>query len=286
MNTKKVLYNALASQLEAKKADCERYNNEIHTPAFETLRESVKEWFISKINTKFEKFEFTGDQITLNTSGDNWRGDVNIRIRGWSSENRYTELDWNGDTINSKETLSLLDKAILIGEMATNFHLIENKFRINWYPQYLKITDEKNEYNKSYDELKTALKSLENEIRQDTIESMKQIGFEIKSFKPYVYTDYDYIDNERKFYIKERLKDIPVQISRSKYDKVYASGFKILSKKGNKYKVEIYRENNMRTYDILEKKFDDFVDKVAHWESYEADEKKNNANERLSKENN
>jgi hypothetical protein len=286
MNTKQILYNALVSQLEAKKIDCERYNNEIYTPAFETLSENIKEWFTSRINTRFKKFEFTGEQITLNMLDDSWRGDVSVRMRGWGSDGRYMEMDWSGDSVSSNGNLSSIDRAMLIGEMATNFHLIENRFRTDWHPQYLKMIDEKNEYTKSYDDLKTALKSLENEIKQDTVESMKQIGFEIKSFKPYVQADYEYVNNKRKYYIKERLQNFSIQTGRSKYETTYATGFKVLSKKGNKYKVEIYRENNMRTYDILEKKFDDFIDKVAYWETHEADKNKNNANERLNKENN
>lgn len=285
MNTKQILHNALSSQLEAKKAEYEKYVDEVYTPAFEVLSESIKEWFTNKINAKFEKFEFTGDGITINSTNDSWRGDINIKMRGWSPDNRYIELDWSGDSI-SKNNLMPIDRAILIGEVATNFHLIDNRFNTDWYPKYLAIAKDKDECYENYNELKSALNNLKNEIKQDAVESMKQIGFELKSFKPYFSIDFEFDDdNKRKYYLKERRKDISLQIGRSQYDITYIRGFKVIGKKGNKYKVEIYKDDNTRTYDVLEKKFDTFIDNVINWETCEADRHKDQANERLNREN-
>ena len=53
-------------------------------------------------------------------------------------------------------------------------------------------------------------------------------------------------------------------------------GYKVLSKKGNKYKLEVYRDGTTapQIYDVLEKKFESFVNDVANWEFEAADRRK------------
>ena len=94
---------------------------------------------------------------------------------------------------------------------------------------------------------------------------MKQIGFEITSFKKVINCSYDNV-------LVEGQKSIQIQYGRSQYDTTYITGFKVLGKKGNKYNIEIYRESSpSRIYNILEKKFDNFIDQVCEWEHREAD---------------
>jgi len=276
MNTKQILYNALTSQLEVKKTECETYHSEVYEPSFEILSESIKEWFTSKINSKFTKFEFTGDKIIFNTDdSSSWR-DVSFVMRGYGEKN-YVELDWNGENAQSSAQSSI-DKGILIGELATNFYLVEDRFKTDWYPTYQSITDAKREYFKSHGELESALRNLKNEIWIDSIDAMKKIGFEIKSFKPDISLDWDYVNNERVYRIKTDDKKIQLQVGRSQYETAYISGYKILGKKGNKYSVEAYREGygleKTRTYEVLEKKMEDFVNRVNSWENRDADELK------------
>jgi hypothetical protein len=281
MNTKQILYNALTTQLEVKKTECDTYNNEVYTPAFDELSESISEWFTSKINSKFVGFEFTGDKITFNTdNSSSWR-DVSFVIRGWDA-NKYVELDWSGENAQSSNQ-STINKGILIGELATNFHLVENRFKTDWYPAYVNIINARREYFKDYENLESALRNLKNEIWNDSVESMKQIGFEIKSFKPNTSLDWEYGDNsERTYKIKICSKSFSLQYGRSQYDTTYVNGYKILGKKGNKYNVEVYREGDLyvRNYDVLEKKMEDFINKVNTWENRDADETKKKVEER------
>ena len=243
MNTKQILYNALTSQLEVKKSETEKYHNEVYTPSYETLGESIKEWFTSKINAKFEKFEFTGDKITLNVDqNSSWRN-IDVVMRGWDPKNISVELDWNGESAKSTEP-STIDKGILIGALATNFHLIENIYKNDWFPAYQNIVNAKKEYLKDYENLDKALKNLNNEIWTDSVESMKQIGFTIKSFKPDVSLDWEYGNNSERIYkIKTHNKAFNLQHGRSMYDTTYINGFKVLGKKGNKYSVEVYKDD-------------------------------------------
>ena len=107
---------------------------------------------------------------------------------------------------------------------------------------------------------------------------MKEIGFEIKTFKPQYSLDWDYDknDNSKRIYnIKTDPHSIKIQYGRSQYDTCYISGFKVLSKKGNKYNVEVYRDGYPnRTYNVLEKKFESFIEDVASWEYKQADKRK------------
>jgi len=283
MNTKQVLYNALASQLEIKKTECDTYYDEVYTPAFENLSESIKEWFTNKINSKIEKFDFTGDKIILNTdSNSSWR-DVSFVMRGWDENGRYVELDWSGDSAKTNEQTSI-DKGILIGELATNFHLVENRYKTDWFPTYQNIVNARKEFDKSYEDLDRALRNLKNEIWNDSIESMKQIGFEIKSFKPKHILDWDYNGGDRKYYVKVEPTRMKIQYGRSEYDSTYINGFKVLGKKGNKYQVETYREgsNTNNTFNVLEKKMDDFINRVNVWENRDADDTKEKVEKRYA----
>jgi hypothetical protein len=111
---------------------------------------------------------------------------------------------------------------------------------------------------------------------------MKQIGFEIKSFKPNTSLDWEYGDNsERTYKIKTCNKIFSLQYGRSQYDTTYVNGYKILGKKGNKYNVEVYKEgDSVRNYNVLEKKMEDFISKVNSWENREADETKEKVEKR------
>ncbi len=52
----------------------------------------------------------------------------------------------------------------------------------------------------------------------------------------------------------------------------------MLGKKGNKYSVEVYREGApTRTYDVLEKKFESFIEDVNRWEYEESNRRSEKA---------
>lgn len=281
MNTKQILYNALQVQLEAKKAECETYDEEIYKPAFQQLGDDVKTWFTSNIQTEFNDFSFNGDNITLDNENERWR-EISFKMRGWSSENSYVEFDWSSGNVSRKNKLAI-QKAKLIGELASKFDMIDDQYRNNWYPAYKELNKNQNDVWETHNALKLALNNLRNEIRIDSVEAMKQIGFEIKSFKPYYSIDWGYANDERVYKIKTDTHKIKIQHGRSQYDTSYVKGFKVLGKKGNKYEVDIYLEgDNRRTYNVLEKKMDDFINNVVEWESTQADSRKKDIEERYN----
>jgi hypothetical protein len=75
-----------------------------------------------------------------------------------------------------------------------------------------------------------------------------------------------------------------MQYGRSQYETIYVSGFKVLGKKGNKYNVEVYREGSpTKTHDVLEKKFESFLNDVLHWENEAAEKNKTYTQQRFDK---
>ena len=105
---------------------------------------------------------------------------------------------------------------------------------------------------------------------------MKEIGFEIKSFKSDVTLNWDYKGSEKTYFVDTRKHSERLQFGRSQYDTIMVNGYKVLGKKGNKYKLEVYRDgaNAPQIYEVLEKKFEMFVDNVNQWETNLADNRK------------
>ena len=295
MNTKQVLYNAISAQLEAKKIEAEKYDTEVYHVNTDTLISKVCDYFSNKVGG-FDAFHFTGSNIKLELSS-NWYDRIEIGVHSsWRDEKenatREIKVEWNSGNFSNKENSNNKGGASyikLLNSVYNNFDEIVDKYLNEWYPEYLNNESEHNKAWKEHNDLKYALDKLREEIKQDSIEAMKQIGFEIKSFKDDVCLDWDYKDSDREYKIATRKRSIQLQHGRSQYDTTYAHGFKVLGKKGNKYKVEIYREDDQpaRTYDVLEKKFESFIEDVCRWEDNEANKRKEKAerdyNDRLKK---
>jgi hypothetical protein len=275
MNTKQILYNALKSQLDVKKADCDKYDEEIVTIAHNQLVDKVSNWF--KTNTEMTSTAvFTGERIEFEYGSWNRRIDVSIRSNWDNSGKRYIELGWNSGTYKTSEVDSVYLRYLKdLSIIANNLNVVEPQL-FEWRKEYKQIESDRAKYCTEYIELKRALDNLNTEINKDTREAMKEIGFEIKSFKSDVTLNWDYKGSEKMYFIDTRKHSERLQYGRSQYDTMSVYGYKVLSKKGNKYKLEVYRDgaNTPQTYEVLEKKFEMFVDSVNDWESRSADARK------------
>jgi hypothetical protein len=279
MNTKQVLYNAIAAQLEAKEKEANHYTDEVYNPATNDLKSTILNYFEHNVGG-FSSFNFTGTNIRLEL-GSSWYDRVEITIpNSWREENNEVKLEWNSGNFSYKDNAKE-NYLRLLNKVYSKFEEITNKYLNEWYPTYISIENKHNEAWKEYKELKSALDNLQREITEDSKEAMKKIGFEIKSFKPRHTLDWQYVGDERKYSIAETKHNIKLQTGRSQYDTMYANGFKVLGKKGNKYKIEVYREgNDSRIHDVLEKKFEYFIDNVNEWENRQADVEKQKVKER------
>jgi ribosomal protein L23 len=275
MNTKQILYNALKSQLDAKKADCDKYDEEVVTIAHNQLVDKVSNWF--KTNTEMTSTAvFSGEKIEFEYGSWNRRIDVHIRNSWDGSNTRYTELSWNSGTYKTSEIDSVYLRYLKdLSIIANNLPIVETQL-LDWRKEYKQIESDRAQFCTEYIDLKRALDNLSTEINRDTRETMKEIGFEIKSFKSDVTLNWDYKNSEKAYFIDTRKHNERLQFGRSQYDTIMVNGYKVLGKKGNKYKLEVHRDgaNAPQIYEVLEKKFEMFVDSVNDWENRSADARK------------
>jgi len=275
MNTKQILYNALKSQLDAKKADCDKYDEEVVIIAHNQLVDKVSNWF--KTNTEMTSTAvFSGEKIEFEYGSWNRRIDVHVRSNWDGSNTKYCELNWNSGTYKTSEVDSVYLRYLKdLSIIANNLPIVETQL-LDWRKEYRKIENDRSQFCTEYNDLNKALNNLSVEISKDTRDAMKEIGFEIKSFKPDVTLNWDYKGSEKTYFVDTRKHSERLQYGRSQYDTMSVYGYKVLSKKGNKYKLEVYRDGTSvpQTYDILEKKFESFVYDVANWEFEVADKRK------------
>jgi hypothetical protein len=283
MNTKQILYNALKSQLDVKKADCDKYDTEVVSVAHNQLIEKVSNWF--KTNTEMTSTAvFTGERVEFEYDSWNRRIDVCIRNNWDGSGARFVELNWNSGSYKTSDPNSVYLKYLKdLSIIASMLNVIEPQL-LEWRKEYKQIESDRAKYCNEYNDLKKALDNLSTEINKDTREAMKEIGFEIKLFKPDVTLNWDYKGSTKEYFVDIRKHSERLQYGRSYHDATYINGYKVLGKKGNKYKIEAYRDGSSttQTYDVLEKKFESFVYDVAHWEFEAADARKARAERDLA----
>ena len=289
MNTKQVLYNALKSQLETKEQEYELYHKTVTIPAIEEVNNDIKQFFNMLTPIDEASFDIGSSRINIRANeNDGWYRNVELVLQStYKSDDIHVGINWNSGTFNLRDKIQNKIFIDLISVCANNLKAIEDKWINDWYEKRRQIDKNDDTKSREHIDLKNALNSLRNEIIEDTRESMKQIGFEIKKFKDVYDLDWDYDKDEngsatkRIYKINTVAKAIKLQIGRSMYDTTWINGFKVLGKKGNKYKIEAYRENydGVYNYEVLEKKFDSFVDEVSDWENNKADKRKNETEE-------
>ena len=287
MNTKQVLYNALKSQLDTKEQEYKLFYETVTVPALEEANNEIKQFFNNLASIDNTNIEIGSSRITIRANeNDGWSRNIELVLQSsYKNDNKHVDINWNSGTFNLGDKFPNKIFINLISVCANNLKTIENEWVNNWYEKRRQIDKNDDAKNREFTDLQTALNSLRNEIVGDLRESMKQIGFEIKKFKDIYDLDWDYIKDEngnttkREYKIRKSIKSIKLQIGRSMYDTTYVTGFKVLGKKGNKYNVEVFREgyDHVYNYEVLEKKFDSFIDEVSNWEENQADKRKNEA---------
>jgi|694.fasta_scaffold01094_59 hypothetical protein len=266
MNTKQFLYDTLKAQLDIRQQECDQYNKNTYTPAMVELKTKVNRWFVDNIKATYDEFDYNGSEIEI-ISSDSDRYNFRVRLANrYEGYNKKTELNIMYSSANVGSSVALYINHIkLLNELVDKYSTISDLFENTWKVQYNEINNNKVKFEEDYKTLNSALNTLSLEIRDDKLKSMLEIGYESTSFKKSLHCTYE---NE----LVERSKSIELQYGRSKYDTTYTHGFKVLNKKGNKYKIVVYFEDGrQREYDVLEKKFKDFVDKVYTWEYDQAD---------------
>jgi len=292
MNTKQVLYNALKSQLDIKEQEYKLFYETVTTPAIEEVNNDIKQFFNMLTPIDNASFDIGSSRITIRANeNDGWYRNIELVLQSsYKNDNKHIDINWNSGTFNLGDKSPNKIFIDMMSVFANNLKAIEDKWINNWYNRRRQIDKNDDAKNREFTDLQSALNNLRHEIINDIKESMKQIGFEIKKFKDVYDLDWNYDKDEngnqqRIYRIDKSAKSIKLQIGRAHYETSYVNGFKVLGKKGNKYKIEAYRENfqNVFTYDVLEKKFDSFIDEVSEWETNKADKRKTETEENYIK---
>jgi len=275
MNTKQVLYNALFEQLEIKRKEVEKYDLNIQTPALNQLSSKIEEWFQSNMKNKFHGFKYENSIIYFFCDNSHDWNTTKIKIDYFFDDNRERLCTIKLDTprfdinFNDKNDLKHLEHIQFNGELVEKIKVVKDKILNEWNKEYNNIKADFDKIRTDHKQLENALSTLKWEIKNEVMGKMKEIGFEIKSFKPWV--SYD----SRLNCLIDSDHIINLQVGRSRYDNVSTKGFKVLDKKGNKYKIEVINNyNNIREYNVLEKKFDNFIHNVYEWENEGAEYRK------------
>lgn len=284
MNTKQILFDALKSQLDLTKNKCDKYNEEIYNPAFIELKDKVKKWFDENITSTYKQLDYDGFELVVSTKDDNWGSKIRIKLKDYRDDRVNIHFHSTSiDTSNEEE----MSYAYLISKVLGEAKNIESVSVNEWTPVFLELSEAQKTFWNDYHNLKHALNNLKNEINSDLLNSMRQIGFELKQFKPRYSFDWDYDASTGKRVYKELIspRSILIRYGRSEHESTYISGFKVLDKKGNKYNIEVFKDNQPnRFYNVLEKKFDKFINEVNEWETVEADRNEKETKKRLAKE--
>jgi hypothetical protein len=281
MNTKQVLYNALQVQLDTKKQAHEIYRETVTQPASHELITNIRT-FITAFAPIDDSMELELSNRTLRIKTDNERYSSNIELilnTTWQGDKAgyWVDLEWGGGKHNLTGN-NKLNHINILHSLVNNLEPISDKFINEWRYEWNKIWDADSAVQKEHTDLENALRTLASEIQSDHADAMKEIGFEIKTFKPQYSLDWNYDKNnndKRVYNIKTEPHLIKMQYGRSQYDTTWIQGFKVLGKKGNKYNVEVYRDGfPTKTYDVLEKKFESFIEDATSWEYKQADKRK------------
>jgi hypothetical protein len=289
MNTKQILFNALQSQLTIKEQEYNTFNETVTQPSYKQLEDEIKQFISTFANIDDWIFGVGSNKIYVKLD-NSYSNEVGYHLHtNWdkSKSKWWVGVEWNSGEFNLHDKVSKMYYIDMVHTFAHNLHYVETKWINDWSDKFNNISE--NDYNikNEWTNLKDALNKLSCEIKDDIANDMKKIGFEIKKFKKEHSFDWDYVNNARVYKIHVRNHSIRLQYGRSQYDGTHINGFKVLSKKGNKYKVEAHfdseRDNSPnRTYDVLEKKFESFINEVADWEYRQADKRKDEAEKRLA----
>jgi len=294
MDIKQVLYDNLLSQLSILKKEYNDYNESISIPAQQKLEDEINSWFKINFIYPFSELKFAKDLITLSFSDPNdkldnkWKYKLEIQLKRDFSKKEYIGIQWEntyGARLDDDVTGVYLK---FLGELTTRSNSVTNKFINEWAPSYREIIKDKEGIYTKYTSLETSLNKLKNEIKEDELKSMKEIGFELESFKPEYKFNY-YGEDKNKITTVDKL--IPFQYGRASHQYVYVNGFKVIGKEGNKYQVEVKERSYCKneelykksTLSITELKFNYFINNVNKWENKTSIEYKQEAEKLFNK---
>lgn len=284
---KLLILKSLEDQLIANKQDITNYEIDVINPKQKEYSQLVLNWFKENIDPTISNIRFNSESIYIfaktndnpNKVDSSIELTISIRSNYYDTNDpkykQYCELNWFGSsiTLEANQKYCYLEYLSCLGNIANNFEIIQNKLLADFYPNYKTISTELKKMYKAIYELESTISSLKDEIKKDNIDKYKQPGFEctLKNNSDYA------IDSNNNGYIKISPQDIRLQIGRARAicDNVYINYFKII--KVTKYKctleIKSSYNDNLRTIEVSNNKFNKFINDVYNWQTIQSDKK-------------
>ncbi len=279
---KQIILSALESQLESKTIEVENYRKSVYEPARKVLNEEVLQWFKDNVSSLILSLDISTDHINIHGMDLRGFGSCNIYFNyvDYKTKTRYAKMSWYSSSATVQDNNTLTDVQIF-GMVAANLAKIEDRMLNIWSNTISEIEKGVYAHESNLSQINSSIQQIKNEIRLEEINKYKEVGFECELSPEYYYS---YTDNK----ILERPQCILMKYSRGRFDYVYITYYKIISKIKDTYILEVkdqkYSEQSNDTkITIKEKYMSEFVAEVYNWQTQGSAKSKANAERYLNK---
>lgn len=286
MNKNQIILSALESQSESKTIEVENYRKSVYEPARKVLNEEVLQWFKDNVSSLILSLDVSTDHINIHGMDRRGYGSCNIYFNyvDYKSKTKYAKMSWYSSSATVQDNNTLTDVQIF-GAVAANLAKIEDTMINTWSNTICEIEKGMYAHESNLSQINSSIQQIKNEIRLEEINKYKEVGFECQLSPEYYYS---YTDNYTDNKILERPQCILMKYSRGRFDYVYITYYKIISKIKDTYILEVkdqkYSEQSNDTkITIKEKYMSEFVAEVYNWQTQGSAKSKANAERYLNK---
>jgi hypothetical protein len=272
MKNNQVMLEALEAQLLVKQNEVSEYTKNVYSVKVQELEDSILSWFKKNVHQSILKATASRHEVTLKTNKDTWSNRLEFSIvEHWKKDPEF-QFRWSSG--NTNDSIDI-EYGITIGGICSKIDTIKDLVMNTWIPSYKDAYDSLMELQEPVNSLNSSIYSLKQEIMEDQKASFMKPGFslKLKSYKSIEWVDVAGDEDKSERALLDQPGSAKLQTGRSKYEYVYVTEFTVNKKVGYKYDVTISTETSdkTKTYQVTEKQFGEFIDKVIQWENVSAD---------------
>lgn len=271
MSNKQVMLEALEAQMLVKQNEVSEYTNNVFSVKVQELEDSILTWFKENVHQGILKATASQHEVSLKTNKETWSNRLDLSIiQHWKKDPMFTFRWSSGNTDDPID----VEYGIMIGGICSKIETIKDLVMNTWTTSYKDAYDGLMELQEPLNNLNSSIRSLKEEMLEDQKASFMKPGFslKLKSYKSIEWANSGDGDlNER--VLVDQPGSIKLQTGRSKYDYAYVTEFTVNKKVGYKYHVTVSNgtSDRVRTFQVTEKQFGEFLDGVINWENVKAD---------------
>jgi len=278
-----VILSALQSQLTAKEAELELQKTSIVEPALKAITEEVLQSLRVDVSPLIPNISIDHSRLEImRNNGERWSSMTVYLERNWRSDDKAThvKINWYGSSATLEDQNTLNDVQIF-GAVASKLQWIQHEFINNWSPKIAQVANTTSDLETSIYELRRNVTSVENQIREEGINSYKKEGFSCE-LTPTLNIARDWDTEGHPYVLVSSVPNIKLSTGRSRWDYVCAKSFKVL--KTNKYKTTLeitQSDDRVVERTVSAKSFDEFIYEVYEWQTKRSKEHNDKITERF-----